>query len=473
MGFKANFYVFSKKENSTAIPTGTPSFSYSIVLTEECSIVNPIVIVRTDRTPTALNYCYIAEFGRYYFINNWVWKEGRWVAYMQCDVLATYRTTIADTSLYFLRTSTAYDGTVQDLLYPSKKDPVITQITQNEQWWYNGTFSYRTGYWILGIVSTNGVTSYYAMDYTTFRKFCDKLLGTIDWAQLNTQEISDSLTKALFNPFQYVVSCMWFPELGSKDGWFIPNAIKFGWWSFDTETGVFEPYEIPDSAYIERTIQLRFPGHPQAEDRGVYLNKKPYRFCYLFINPWGCIEIDTDYMKEDYTEIDAVMRIDLISGTGICRVVGKSAAISNPQVIVQKATQFGVPVQISDIRQNIGGVFGGILSSLSSAIYDNFLGAVNGLGNALTSNIPRLEESLGSNGSVVGLSYYPTCLTICYEVVDEDNADNGRPYCKNGTCKALGVGYYIAENGSILISGATKNELDSIKSYLEGGFYYA
>lgn len=473
MGFTANFYVFSKKENSTAIPSGTPSFSYSIVLTEECSIVNPIVIVRTDRTPTALNYCYIAEFGRYYFINNWVWKEGRWVAYMQCDVLATYRTTIADTSLYFLRTSTAYDGTVQDLLYPSKKDPVITQITQNEQWWYNGTFSYRTGYWILGIVSTNGVTSYYAMDYTTFRKFCDKLLGTIDWAQLNTQEISDSLTKALFNPFQYVVSCMWFPDLGSKDGWFIPSAIKFGWWSFDTETSVFEPYEIPDSAYIERTIQLRFPEHPQAEDRGVYLNKKPYRYCYLFINPWGCIEIDTDCMKEAYTEIDAVMRIDLISGTGICRVVGKSAEISNPQVIVQKATQFGVPVQISDIRQNIGGVFGGILSSLSSATYGNFLGVVNGLGNALTSNMPRLEESLGSNGSVVGLSYYPTCLTICYEVVDEDNADNGRPYCKNGTCKALGVGYYIAENGSILISGATKNELDSIKSYLEGGFYYA
>lgn len=473
MGFTANFYVFSKKENSTAIPTGIPSFSYSIVLTEECSIVNPIVIVRTDRTPTALNYCYIAEFGRYYFINNWVWKEGRWVAYMQCDVLATYRTTIADTSLYFLRTSTAYDGTVQDLLYPSKKDPVITQITQNEQWWYNGDFSYRTGYWILGIVSTNGVTSYYAMDYTTFRKFCDKLLGTIDWAQLNTQEISDSLAKALFNPFQYVVSCMWFPDLGSKDGWFIPSAIKFGWWSFDTETGVFEPYEIPDNAYIERTIQLRFPAHPQAEDRGVYLNKKPYRYCYLFINPWGCIEIDTDCMKEAYTEIDAVMRIDLISGTGICRVVGKSAEISNPQVIVQKATQFGVPVQISDIRQNIGGVFGGILSSLSSATYGNFLGVVNGLGNALTSNMPRLEESLGSNGSVVGLSYYPTCLTICYEVVDEDNADNGRPYCKNGACKALGVGYYIAENGSILISGATKNELDSIKSYLEGGFYYA
>ena len=473
MGFTASFYVFSKKENSTAIPTGTPSFSYSIVLTEDCSIVSPAVIVRTDRVPTALNYCYIAEFGRYYFINNWVWKEGRWVAYMQCDVLATYRTTIADASLYFLRTSTAYDGAIQDLLYSAKTDPVVTQITQKEQWWYDGTFSYRNGYWILGIVGTNGVTDYYAMDYTTFRKFCEKLLGTIDWAQLNTQEISDSLTKALFNPFQYVVSCLWFPDVGSKDGWFIPNSIKFGWWSFDTETGVFEPYSIPDSAYVERTIQLRFPEHPQAKDRGVYLNKKPYRYCYLFINPWGCIEVDTDFMKEAYSEIDAVMRIDLISGMGVCRVVGKSENISNPQVLVQNATQFGVPVQISDVKQNVGNIASGLLTSAVSVKTENFLGAINGIGNVISSSIPKLESSLGSNGSVVGLSYYPTCLTICYEVVDEDNADNGRPYCKNGTCKALGTGYYIVENGSIIISGATKNELDAIKSYLEGGFYYA
>lgn len=473
MGFTANFYVFSKKENSTAIPTGTPSFSYSIVLTEECSIVNPIVIVRTDRTPTALNYCYIAGFGRYYFINNWVWKEGRWVAYMQCDVLASYRTQIASASLYFLRASTASDGNIQDMLYPAKKDPVITQIEQKEQWWYSGTFSYRTGYWVLGIVSKKGTTEYYCMDYTTFRKFCDKLLGTIDWANLNTQEISDSLTKALFNPFQYVVSCIWFPDVGSKSGWFVPSSIDFGWWSFDTEVGVFEPYEIPDNAYIERTIQLLFPVHPQSKERGEYLNKKPYRYCYLYINPWGVIEVDTDLMKSTYSEFNAVMRIDLISGTGICRVVGKSPDISKPQVVTQVSSQFGVPVQISDLNRNVGGVASGVVQMVSGAISGDFLGLASGIGNALTNNIPNIDASKGVNGSVVGVSYYPTCVTVCYEIVDEDNSDNGRPYCKNGTCKALGVGYYIAENGSILISGATKNELDSIKSYLEGGFYYA
>ena len=110
---------------------------------------------------------------------------------------------------------------------------------------------------------------------------------------------------------------------------------------------------------------------------------------------------------------------------------------------------------------------------VSGAISGDFLGLASGIGNALTNNIPNIDASKGVNGSVVGLSYYPTCVTVCYEIVDEDNSDNGRPYCKNGTCSSLGVGYYIAENGSLSISGATQDELNSIKSYLEGGFYYA
>ena len=241
----------------------------------------------------------------------------------------------------------------------------------------------------------------------------------------------------------------------------------------DTEDGVFEPYEIPPEAYIERTIQLLFPEHPQADDRGKYLNKKPYRYCYLYINPWGVIEVDTDLLKSTYTGINAVMRIDLISGIGICRVVGTSPDISKPQVITQVSCQFGVPVQISDLNMNVGGVASGVVQMVSGAISGDFLGITSGIGNALTNNIPNIDASKGVNGSVVGLSYYPTCVTVCYEIVDEDNSDNGRPYCKNGTCASLGVGYYVVENGSLSISGATQDELNSIKSYLEGGFYYA
>lgn len=470
MGFTASFYSFSKKENSTARPS-TPSFSYPIVLTDDCSIINPNIIVQLEQSPTSINYCYINEFGRYYFVNNWVWKNGRWFAELNCDVLATYRNVIANSNLYFLRTSQGYDGDIIDTLYPAKKEPVITQNTLTEQWWYSGDFSFRKGYWILGIVSKVGMTEYYAMNAVTFKNFCDKVLGTIDWADLNTQEISDNLTKALFNPFQYVVSCMWFPDLGSKDGWFIPSSVDLGWWSFATEEGKFEPYSIPDNAYVQKTIQLVFSNHPQAETRGNYLNKKPYRYCYLYINPWGCIEIDTNLMNSTFTGYNAVMRVDLITGIGILRVLGLTST-GESKIIAQSSTQFGVPIQLSDLDRNVGGAIGGAIEAVNGLLNYNFMGMTKGFATAISDSMPGLSGQLGSNGTVVGMSYYPTCVTICYEMVDEDNSDNGRPYCKNGKMADLKEGYYVAENGSIPFNG-TKQELESVKSYLESGVYYA
>jgi hypothetical protein len=58
-------------------------------------------------------------------------------------------------------------------------------------------------------------------------------------------------------------------------------------------------------------------------------------------------------------------------------------------------------------------------------------------------------------------------------LVDEDRADNGRPYCKNGTFSALGNGYYEVENGSTPISGAYEAEIDEVRNLLESGVYYA
>ena len=112
------------------------------------------------------------------------------------------------------------------------------------------------------------------------------------------------------------------------------------------------------------------------------------------------------------------------------------------------------------------------VSAISGLLNYNFMGMANGFANAISDSMPRLSGQLGSNGTVVGMSYYPVCATICYEIVDEDNADNGRPYCKNGKMVDLKEGYYVAENGSIPFDG-TKQELESIKSYLESGVYYA
>ena len=39
-------------------------------LKEECSLMDPVILIASDTAPTGVNYAYIADFGRHYFIKN-------------------------------------------------------------------------------------------------------------------------------------------------------------------------------------------------------------------------------------------------------------------------------------------------------------------------------------------------------------------------------------------------------------------
>ena len=67
--------------------------------------------------------------------------------------------------------------------------------------------------------------------------------------------------------------------------------------------------------------------------------------------------------------------------------------------------------------------------------------------------------------------YQPFSLMIdFYDVVDEDNADQGRPYCKMTTPATL-TGFMIVNDPHIAIDG-TSLEANQINAYMAGGFFY-
>ena len=61
--------------------------SYSVVLKDDCSERNPVVIL-SERP--AGNYAYISDFGRYYYIVDKTFKGGVWEVTLRCDVLMTF-----------------------------------------------------------------------------------------------------------------------------------------------------------------------------------------------------------------------------------------------------------------------------------------------------------------------------------------------------------------------------------------------
>ena len=63
----------------------------SIALKDDTNIISPVLIISNVLDPD-INYCYIAEFGRYYYITNITGDAGnRAFVHGHVDVLMTYK----------------------------------------------------------------------------------------------------------------------------------------------------------------------------------------------------------------------------------------------------------------------------------------------------------------------------------------------------------------------------------------------
>ena len=94
------FYTFSKRVNSTAQPvSGT---DYTVILKEPSSVISPRLDLIWSGTgsPTAFNYAYISDFGRYYWVTNWEYHDRKWTCSLTVDELASWKTEIWSSGKY-------------------------------------------------------------------------------------------------------------------------------------------------------------------------------------------------------------------------------------------------------------------------------------------------------------------------------------------------------------------------------------
>ena len=83
--------------------------------------------------------------------------------------------------------------------------------------------------------------------------------------------------------------------------------------------------------------------------------------------------------------------------------------------------------------------------------------------------IPR-ANSIGGVGNYSVLNYRPRLDYQFFLPVDDDREHNGRPLCEIRTPASLGD-YMLIQDGDVSTTG-TSMEDQSIRSYLENGFYY-
>lgn len=468
MAIQVILYQIRKDKNSTMRPSGTGN-PYMVELKDQCSVTDPVLVFDFGafEYPSGFNYLCIPVFeNRCYWIENWQYFRGCWQATCHVDALASWRADIGNSEQYVIRAAADFDGNVVDRLYPTKASQYLATVTKITPVFDAETFD--DGCFIVGIVSgddtgTGGGVTYYQMSSAEMQQFRASMLGSIDWADIDTQEISTQLSKALLNPFQYVVSCKWFPFVPPNGG--LVETIKFGWWEFPLITGIMAGrgwYETDD-------IMVRsLPQHPQM-DRGAYLNLSPYTRRTMYCYPWGPVDLDTTMVGQS-TELKLKVSVDLITGEGILYVyaVKESADI----LMFTRSTAVGVDVALSQISitPNTGDIVGSLVTTAGAALA-SFLGG--GDAGAVGDAAMSANASTSTKGSQGGIMTYNQPLRVVsqfFDVADDDPEHRGRPLMQRRLVSSL-PGYQICDRPHIECH-ATASEISEIESAMSTGFFW-
>lgn len=464
MSFTVTLFTLSKRDNSTKRPAAGSGTTFNCILKSGSGIMHPTLSfdIGVTNDPSQYNYAYIPVFSRYYFIEEWYYEDALWTATLKIDVLATYKTEIGNSSLYIMRAAGAHDGSIIDTLYPAKTGCSYASDTKSNPW--------QSSCFIVGVVSADaafGSMEFYAMDASELRSMCLALTDPatiIDTAyDFDLNELSAGLQLALVDPIQYVKSCIMMPvSKGDISNLGTGQTIKAC--RFDAGTG----NKVYPTSRITKSYSFDIQKHPDTAARGNYVNSKPFTNITLTIPPWGCIDIDTSVTANAST-LSVDVEVDAISGKGVLVVK------ANGIVLNRLEAQVGVPISLSSVtRDYIGaatsalGAVGGAISGFMGNI-GGFIGAASGVGNAVESLMPR-AQTIGTTGSFVSNRGEFRLDHQFFRPVADDNTHNGRPLCAVRQISTLS-GYMLIQDGDVAING-TSAEDQSVRSYLETGFYY-
>lgn len=100
-------------------------------LKEECSVENPVILLELDDTDflSSLNYVYIFEFRRYYFVKDVrLIRNNLWAVTLHVDVLMSWRNKLKSNKGVVKRQAEKWNLYLDDGTFKAYQDPLIKTI---------------------------------------------------------------------------------------------------------------------------------------------------------------------------------------------------------------------------------------------------------------------------------------------------------------------------------------------------------
>lgn len=501
MALTVHFFRFSKKHNSTALPAVGTEFSTLAELKDETDIISPQLYIMpfekdgSLQQPYGFNYCFVPEFNRYYFIENWQWEFGRWLCTCKVDVLASYRANILGSTQYVVRSRSSYNSAVVDTVYPMINDYVMFSAelsigAVNRPL----TMATENGYYIVGIITQGGTgtsqvsanlgaVTYYLFTPAAFKALKRALFNDVSWTGIQSTTMDNDVLKAFFNPIEYIVSCKWSP-FTTLNAYTVSSTttVAFGWWTFTISSGVyiFEDFAPMFVGFGYQIPYTSVPKHPQAS-RGKYLYYEPYSEYDLSIAPYGIIKLPSIVAEAGFYVTEY---IDMITGKALLNIyIVQQNAEEGQQTVpyVSAEAMMLIDVQLAQVRST-GDVTSrlldtgtGLLQSFMESMPDGSIkNAVTGIAGAVRDGFSQLSTVGASGGGFAALGQFganlnPKLNARFTKIADEGPDHFGRPLCSTVTLQTLS-GFTQCANAEIAILG-TDAETKEIETYLNTGFY--
>lgn len=496
--FNVDLYTFSKKSRSTGIPS-TPAITLSCRGKAPFDILSPTIQLQLTggaaADPHAYNYARIQTFGRYYHIRTWRNVGPLWEADLQVDALASWRTQLGGQSIYVYRAAYSYDIKVADNLYPETSQRHRLNINLPKPWTIGGASASGaaadSGIYVLGIIGT-GQTNYYGFTNAQLDDFMAYLFSDTYYEAVLTDfgAVEYPEAKVAINPMQYITSCRFVPmgvstpAGGGLAAWTLHASSITGVqvgnillttqtaYAFMTIAGTPINYHTVISYY---DLQLGDDfWHPQADDRGDWLNLAPHTTYELFYPPFGLLELDPAEISSAST-VRFRLSIDVWTCDAVLDVIVDPGTTSE-RTLLRVSGSIGADVPLSNImstgHSNLALAQAGAaaLQAAASISPSSFAGAeLAAVRTVVDGRIPHLS-TMGSQGSSAQLAGQPKLMVTHWQMANDDLADRGRPLCAIRQISAI-PGYIMGDPDSISIS-CTSQELQEIRQAVAGGFYY-
>ena len=449
---------FSKRRNSTKQPTG--GTSKSVTLKSPTSVIHPVFLLNSF----SLSDNYLQWDNRFYYIDDIILVNNNLAEYhCSVDALASWKTSIGNMTEFVARSASSGDGYLMDMFYPVKVG--LSSYAVDTDGSQSGEIDLTTGSVVIGVINgnsggnTGAVEYFHLMDYQ-IAPFMNYMFSDA-WLDASMTDITLATQKQLINPFQYVVSAVWFPFERSYQ---VDSSIEFGWWDSGITGHKITAFERLD----KMTGSITLTSHPEAGSRGEYLNGAPFTTRDLYMWGFGKLVLDpAAFVKGE--KLIYTLSIDLCEGSASL-LLEAGTSTETAHEIGKYFTSWGVPIQLGQITQQIMDQGAVTVDAISSALTLDFAGAASAVETAVKNMYPRLS-TIGSTGSIAGFTpSLPTVISEFRSQTPMDATHNGRPLCQNVQINTLS-GYIKTENADVDLP-CTQEERDTIAAYMDGGFYY-